>query len=234
MNCIICDEENHNYLYMLHGITLWQCDECGLVSSHPSLLEDNDPWVDKQNDDSLYASTKGKTQTEASMRYLETLKARDPNVSRIILVASPNHIFSTIAQKNGMQIVQHLTVVDFEQQSIEDSVDAVVFLYQLEKSNSLRSVLNKAYNLLKPKGTLLVIAPSLDSSSARFFGSAWTEWRPENKYYFDDLTIQSALWKYGFNEIQLENDLRWYTLSHINDRASSFPKTWLTRSITIA
>ena len=28
--------------------------------------------------------------------------------------------------------------------------------------------------------------------------------------------------------------LRWYTLSHINDRASSFPKTWLTKTINLA
>jgi hypothetical protein len=161
--------------------------------------------------------------------------ARAPNVNRILLVAPSNHIFSSLAQQNGLQIVQHLSITDFELgRNVKESVDAIVFLYQLEKSSSPIHVLNRAYELLNPGGILLIIIPSLDSHSARFFGNSWTEWRPENKYYFDNTTIQSLLWKQNFNEIRIDKDLRWYTLTHINDRAVSFPKTWITRSINLA
>ena len=235
MICLICNEKNHHYLYMLHGNALWQCEGCGFISSLSDPAEDHDTWGNKHNFYSLYAQMEGKTEVEAFIRYLDTLKAYDPSASRIMLVAPFNQIFSTIAQKKGMEIVQNFTISDFEKKTIETVVvDAVIFLYQLEKSNAPQTTLQKAYDLLKSKGTLLIIAPSLDSRSARFFGDAWTEWRPENKFYFDDTTIQSLLWKCSFNEIRLEKDLRWYSLAHINDRASSFPKTWLTRSISLA
>jgi hypothetical protein len=234
MICLICDEKKHRYLHMLHGMMFWQCVGCGFVSSHPHLSEEGDSLsYEEHNNDKLNAWMDGKTETEASKRYIKVLQACDPSIAKILLVAPAHHVFSAIAQENGIQIIQHLTAVGFEHKSLGDSVDAVVFLYQLEKSYSPKSILDKAYDLLKPNGTLLVITPSLDSQSARFFGNAWTEWRPENKHYFDDKTIQSLLWKGGFNEIQLEQDLRWYTLSHIYERASSFPKTWITKGIIL-
>jgi len=180
-------------------------------------------------------ATEGRTETEASKRYLETLRSRHPDAARIILLAKPHHVFSKIAQAHGIQIVRHLTISEFENTVFtEENVDAVIFIYQLEKSLFPQKVLSKAHDLLRPEGSLLVVTPSLDSRSARFFRSAWTEWRPENIYYFDNTTIQSLLWKSDFNKIQLDKDLRWYTLAHINERAEGFPKTWITRSINLA
>ena len=72
---------------------------------------------------------------------------------------------------------------------------------------------------------------SLDSRSARFFRQAWIGWRPEYNYYFDNTNIQLLLWRFGFNELQLNKDIRLYTLEHINERATGFPETWITRSI---
>lgn len=69
---------------------------------------------------------------------------------------------------------------------------------------------------------------------ARMLNTAWTDWRPENNYYFDKITIQSLLLRYGFNEIQIDEDLRLYTLAHMFDRVASFPKTWVTRAVHFA
>ncbi len=235
MICPICGENKHNYLYMLRGIPLWQCMECGLVSSQPHFSEENSLGDNQKRNESFPVATEGRTETEASRRYIKILRARAPHASHVILVAKENHVFSKIAPDYGLHVVQHLTVSEFEKGIFpEKSVDAVILLYQLEKSLSAQNVLNKAHDLLKPAGTLLVVTPSLDSRSARFFKNAWTEWRPENIHYFDDTTIQSLLWKHAFNEIQLDEDLRWYTLAHINDRAVSFPKTWITKSINLA
>jgi SAM-dependent methyltransferase len=235
MVCLICGENKHDYLYMLHGIPLWQCSECGLVSSQLHFSEKNALGDYKNRNESFPVATEGRTETEASKRYLEILKSGNPNATRIILLAKPNHVFSKVAKELGLQVVQHLTISEFENRVFtEESVDAVIFIYQLEKSLFPQNVLNKAHDLLKPDGTLLVVTPSLDSRSARFFKNAWTEWRPENLYYFDNTTIQSLLWKQGFNEIRVDKDLRSYTLAHINDRVASFPKTWITRSINLA
>src|SRR5690349_16666859 len=214
MGCLICGENKHDYLYVLHEIPLWQCSACGLVSSQLHFLEADALEDYKNRKVSFPVATEGRTETEASKRYVEILKSRNPNVTRIILVAKPHHVFSKVAKELGLQIVQHLTISEFENKTfIEESVDAVIFIYQLETSLFPQNVLNKTHDLLIPGGLLLVVTPSLDSRSARFFGNAWTEWRPENIYYFDNATIQSLLWKYSFNEIRLDKDLRSYTLA---------------------
>jgi hypothetical protein len=234
MICVVCGENKHKYLYLLHGVSLWQCAGCGLIYSHPDVTQDGSLATDGDDIYPMNAWASGKTETEASERYLKILSKHAVDARKILLVAPPDHCFSSLAQNYGLEIVQHLTFRDFEKAIISTQpLDAVIFLYQLEKCSFPGRALDKAYDLLKPHGRLMVIAPSLDSRSAQFFGDAWTEWRTENKYYFDNTTVQSLLWKYGFNEIQLDKDLRWYTLAHINDRASNFPKTWITRTINL-
>jgi hypothetical protein len=235
MICFICGEERNNYLHMLHGVKLWQCSGCGFISSHPHLQEDANVEKQKNKNALLDVWMEDRTEAEATNQYLAILKKGSSNIKRIILVAPPTHVFAKIAQNSGLQIVQHLDISEFEQIIIsEETVDAVIFIYQLEKSLFPQHILDKAYNLLDLEGRLMIVFPSLDSRSARVFGDAWVGWHPENKHYFNDTTIQSLLWKYGFNEVWLDKDLRWYTLSHINQRATSFPKTWLTRSVRLA
>jgi hypothetical protein len=87
---------------------------------------------------------------------------------------------------------------------------------------------------MKPHGVLLIVTPSLDSKQARYLKNSWPAWRPENNYYFNKITIQSLLWRYGFNEAVIDKDKRLYTLAHLYDRVKVFPKTWLTRSVGLA
>jgi hypothetical protein len=149
-----------------------------------------------------------------------------------VLVAPVQHVFARLAVEKGIKIVSHISLGEFESVSIaDDAVDVVVFLYQIEKCSSPSRTLQRAYEIIKPGGFLFIVTPSLDSRSARFFGTHWTEWRPENNYYFDENTIQAIQLKYGFNRIELDQDVRWYTLEHINERAMDFPNTWVTRVI---
>jgi SAM-dependent methyltransferase len=52
--------------------------------------------------------------------------------------------------------------------------------------------------LLKPSGTLCVATPSLDSWSSRLLRQNWMEFKPEHLTYFDNNTIQNALFLGGF------------------------------------
>jgi hypothetical protein len=232
MTCLICNEEKQQYLYMLHGSALWQCSSCGLIFSVPQ----SSGMVDNllENNEALLGTWTGKTNIDASMRYLEVLKKRDSKNICAILVAPRNHIFAKIASQYGVQITQHTSIKEFEQEKIEAPIDVIIILYQLEKSTNPQQILDKAYSALKEGGLILIVTPSIDSRSARFLGTSWTEWRPENKYYFDNTNIKSLLWKSGFNEVELKKDRRIYTLSHINERVTGFPKTWITKSVNLA
>ena len=131
-----------------------------------------------------------------------------------------------------MTILRHITVEEMDAGiDLPQAADAVVVLYQLEKSHAIERALDNIYKVLKPGGKLFLTALTLDSRSARFFRQSWIGWRPENKYYFDNTNIQLLLWRFGFNRVWINKDLRIYTLSHINERASGFPETWITRTI---
>jgi hypothetical protein len=78
---------------------------------------------------------------------------------------------------------------------------------------------------------LLVVTPSLDSWPARLLHERWTEWRPDNLFYFNRQTLQGALLRGGFDQVRMQQDRRRYSLDHIHERASSFPRTALTRLI---
>lgn len=232
--CEICGEESHKYLYMLGDSALWQCSGCGLITSQSHSAPDDLYAVDGNQTDPLNSWIPGRTETEASKRYLEKIVKHIGGKGSILLVAPHEHCLSHLAKEKGLRVAAHLDIREFEQEAeLEENLDAIVFLYQLEKSSSLKEVFEKAHQHTRIGGILLVITPSLDSRSARFFRASWTEWRPENNFYFNNITIQSALLRYGFNGIQLDKDFRWYTLAHIYERASMFPKTWVTRLIRL-
>jgi len=174
--------------------------------------------------------SEGFTEEAAARRYVDLLVKRAGNRIKVLLIAPAGYSFPQQALELE---IQSMGIDDFERGAYvgADSFDAIIFHYQLEKSGFLAQVLGRAFQLLKEDGVLFVISPSLDSYSAKFFGVNWTEWRPENRHYFDNNTIQSVLLKNGFDRIVIEKDSRWYTFEHIYERAVLFPNTWITRSI---
>lgn len=231
--CQICDSRRRSYLFVMRGRPVVRCSGCGLVSLHPqpdvvALSDANNfepgegdprlPWVDS------------KTERVASHCYLDVLKTRGLVEGRILLVAPPGHSFAGEAETRGWQISRHVTVLELENGPAqwEGEFDACVVLYQLETAAQPSAILNQIHRALRPGGTLLLVPPSLDSWPAQFFRGQWTEWRPENRFYFDRSTLQSLLLKSGFSGVWFETDKRSYTLQHISDRASAFPHTTLT------
>lgn len=238
MECLICSGKNHSYLYKLNGVSLWKCAECDFIFSRPHLTQDEIFAIYGKDLDPINVWTNGKTEAEASKRYLDILLSKAGGIHKILLVAPANHCFADLAQKRGLEVVHHFNISGFEQtkdlEPMELSLDAVIFLFQIDKSFSLERILNRAYELMKPNGILLIVTPSLDSKQARYLKSSWTAWRPENNYYFNRTTIQSLLWRYGFNGITIDKDKRLYTLAHMYDRVKDFPKSWLSRIVSLA
>ena len=177
----------------------------------------------------------GSTELDASRKYLQMLTKLSTDTRNILLIAEPEHCFATMAKDFGFNVLQHISISEFEKEFISSQlVDAVIVLYQLEKSKMIEKVLEDIYSVLKPDGILFLVTLSLDSQSARILGQSWVGWRPENQYYFDNTNIKSLLWKGGFYQVQLDKDRRVYTLAHINDRVAGFPRSWITTSIKLA
>src|SRR5581483_3469922 len=92
--------------------------------------------------------------------------------------------------------------------------DAAVMLHQLQTAQNPQDLLADVHAALRPGAPLLVTVPCVDSWPARFFGRQWTEWRPENRWYFAQSSIQSLLLRQGFAGVLLNPDRRVHPSSH--------------------
>lgn len=232
--CPICGTTRRIYSFELHASFISHCEGCELVFSAP---------VDQQREGGLPvhpnggadwedAAANGYTEVEACKNYLNLLAGRSPSLRSVLVICEANHYFPAAAGDFGLNVIRSLTIDEFEKGLLPpETADAVVMIYQLERGRSLENALNQTYRALKMGGELFLVTLSLDSRSARFFGRSWIGWRPENRYYFDNTTVQLALWRYGFRDVWLESDIRSYTWSHIRQRASEAPSTWVTRLI---
>jgi GT2 family glycosyltransferase len=234
--CSLCDCGEWTYLFVSHGMPVYRCSNCGLVRLHPqpTRSEIQTFYADGNGRDQFAEDDLGKSRTEqeAASSYLRILQSRGVPKSGILLVAPKQHPFATIAKGQAYEVEICLDVEELGQTRLADAhYSSAVVVFQLERITNPMRMLRQIRAALRPDGTLLLVTPSLDSWSARFFRSQWTEWRPENLYYFDAETIQSILLKSGFARIRLTRDRRRYSLQHLYDRARAFPRTGLTRLV---
>jgi hypothetical protein len=88
----------------------------------------------------------------------------------------------------------------------EGMFDSVVFYCALERMADPQSALREARLRLVPSGVVMVIAPTIDSRTARLFRSAWWEFNSTNLYYFSADTLQSLLLQCGFGDPLVGHD----------------------------
>jgi len=236
--CPICGTTQRAYLFEIHGSSVTSCAECGLTFSSSFALShehENERFSIRLDDTKTkHELPEGKTELEAGKKYLQILAKLSPDTRNLLLIAEPGHYFAALARDFGFTVLRHISAGELEDGiDLPQAVDAVVVIYQLERSASIHKFLDKIYAVLKPGGELFMTTLSLDSLSARFFGQSWIGWRPENKYYFDNTNIQLLLWHFGFSNVWLNKDVRLYTLAHIHERAYGFPETWITRTIRV-
>jgi hypothetical protein len=151
--------------------------------------------------------------------------------SRVLLITNHGEHFAAQEEKLNSTFVNVRGYNSLSHLASGRKFDAAVLVYQIQKSPKPGEFLEQVHSWLKPGGLLLVVVPSLDSRAARMFGSAWTEWCPDNRVYFSNTTIQQMLWKSGFDQLELQVDERAPTMEHINRRAAGLPQTWLTRAV---
>ena len=235
--CPLCTSIDWSYLFVSHGTAVFKCRNCGLTRLDPEPT-DKDIRAFYSGDRSLGPDAGGHhlaesgTELQAAISYLDRLEGRHPGKSDTLLIAAAGHPFTAIAQARGYAVVESADVSEIDDSLlVRDRYQTVVVLFQMEKATNPIRLLERLHESLIPGGVILIVAPAMDSWSARFFRGAWTEWRPENRYYFDTATVQSALLKCGFHQIEARWDRRRYSIQHLYDRACAFPRTRLTSLI---
>jgi len=83
----------------------------------------------------------------------------------------------------------------------DQTFDVAVLADVIEHTRNPVSALSHVWRTLKPGGLLFLEVPSLDSGSAQSMKERWMEFKPGNLFFFDNQTIQSLLFRTGFDQI---------------------------------
>lgn len=232
--CPICQETKRRYLFSIcDDLKIFQCNGCDLVFSedrpeNPDITGNSTNPHKNQVEDNTEAVSAGKY-----LNLLATL-GRSNHSTSILAITPENNPFIALARKKGFHNITCLTLAGIEKiDHIEDKFDVVVLLHQLEQARNPTVILNCIHKILKPDGDLFLVTSTLDSLPAYLLGKNWHVWREENRFYFDNKTLQLLLWRNGFTQVEIEKDRRTYTLEHLHKRVTNLPQTWVTNSINL-
>jgi SAM-dependent methyltransferase len=81
---------------------------------------------------------------------------------------------------------------------------AIIFSDVLEHLREPEKELRRAFDLLLPDGSLLILTPDIESVSARLMHDRWIHIKREHLFYFSSRSLQMMLERVGFQSIEIE------------------------------
>jgi SAM-dependent methyltransferase len=111
--------------------------------------------------------------------------------------------------------------------------DGCILYCSLETVSDPAATLNAIRRLLKPSGTLMVTAPTLDSRTARIFRSQWWEFHRCNRFYFSADTLQSLLIKAGYGDPIIVRDESMVSIHYMRQKLASMSPTLQYRALRL-
>jgi SAM-dependent methyltransferase len=112
--------------------------------------------------------------------------------------------------------------------------DVCVLWDVLEHARDPVDLLQSVRARLRPNGILALATPSLDAWSARVLRSRWMEYKPEHLFYFDRATLQSALFRTGFEGIVIEPGWKVLSLDYVSRHFDRFDVPLFTPLLRLA
>jgi Glycosyl transferase family 2 len=230
--CIVCQQEEWTYGMNAHGLTYFSCENCELIRLYPE--------PSAKTVAALTSSAKANNEMErlaareraaSYWRYLQKRLGPGAKTKRILLTGSDPGSLAQVGRERGFLQVEIENASESVHASRPASFDACMCVFGLERRLNPGGTLEYIWQALNATGQLLVVMPLMDSLPARLCAAAWTELRPENRFFFNRTNIQSMLLHHGFNKIWITSDWRYYTLEHVNYRARTYPATRLTSAI---
>ena len=169
------------------------CGKCGLLFLDP--LPTETPGRDAFRDVSEVNVANAATRLNWLTKYLEASPKR-------LLLVGADAVMKEEAARRGFD-VSELSIDDLERgepaHADAGRVQAVVLCCALETAADPARVLATVRVLLEPDGALMVVAPTIDSRTARLFRTDWWEFSRRNRFYFSADTLQCLLARMHFD-----------------------------------
>jgi glycosyltransferase involved in cell wall biosynthesis len=199
--CHVCEGTRIYYLFSAADYRVVRCEDCGLVFLNP---QPNDAELARicASNFSRESDVAAKTAED----YLsEILRYHGPRTGRLLEIGVVTGNFFIAAEKAGWQVtrVGESIGASFANLAAEQ-FDLCVVSNALEHARSPHAFLREIHRMLKPGGTLLVGAPTMDAWPARLLRQRWAESKALT--YFNRQTLQTVLFQSNFRDILVQSD----------------------------
>lgn len=226
-DCIICSSARLHYLFSVQGYRVVGCDDCGLMMLNPQPSDEDLAGIYSADyfllghDEAAEGHVSEVKQATADHYLNSLIKYRGEATGRLLEIGCGHGNLLVRARAHGFDV----TGVEYSPHACEkarqrlngsgrvicgeigalahemSSYDVCVFTDVIEHVRDPRRFLNQVHRLLKPGGVIFVVAPSLDSWSARVLRERWMEFKPEHLFYFNPATLQTLLFYSGFRDM---------------------------------
>ena len=146
-----------------------------------------------------------------------------------VLMIANDPFLTDAARQRGLDVVS-LTSADVEAGALAElplsAFDAAAFYCALERLADPEAVLLALRRTLTQSAVVMVIAPTIDSRTARLFRSAWWEFTAENLHYFSADTLQSLLIKTGYGDPIVDGDDCAVSLEYFRSKIPGVSSGW--------
>jgi len=251
-DCDLCGSAETNPLYKKDGLTIARCAGCGLARVNP---RPTDTYLKKEIYNEGYFNAErgfgienafGNEAVENASRAERIFKRIEKMAApgKMIDVGCASGVFMREGQRRGwsargIEISEYaaeqsrrrfnldVSSCDFIQADLPaGEFDLVLMMDLIEHLSSPAKGVEKAYEILKPGGLLVIETPNLDGAAARFLGAEWGLIAPlHHLFYFTASTLKRLVSERGFDIASIEYPL--WGLSDLLLSAGSFRKAGL-------
>lgn len=228
--CPICGCAELEYEFIVENCPLCCCRDCSLTFLNPQPEAQAAGPEPLESGDGIYEVHAA----NAEARLDQFISYAGISTGRLLLVGAGD-LLRAEAVRRGFKVVS-LSPAELEGHGPEGSAGffAGCILYcALERTSDPVASLSVVRSLLSPGASLMVIAPTLDSRTARLFRSSWWEFKRYNRYYFTANTMQNLLIKAGFGDPIITPDDSAVSLQYMRRKLASQPPAWRYRLLRL-
>jgi hypothetical protein len=230
-HCPVCASVELGYEFIVDGAPVCRCAHCDLLFLNPQPARSH---PDGANGTPMQLSVYELHMANAASR-LNQLIAYAGTLRRILMI-SDDAFLTDEARRRNLDVVS-MSSLEADDGALamlpEEVFDGALFHCALERVSNPEAVLRDVKRRLTPGGVVMVIAPTIDSRTARIFRSAWWEFNARNLHYFSADTLQSLLLKCGFGDTIIDADDSAVSLDYFRSKIPAISSAFYRRALLL-
>jgi glycosyltransferase involved in cell wall biosynthesis len=235
--CLVCGCSELDYEFIVENCPVCYCRGCSLMFLNPqpeaSAVSAATPLETGAGIYEIHTANAA-ARLNQFISYSGISSYAGTSAGKLLLVGAGASLQAE-AGKRGFEVVS-LSPVQLEDHGINagaGSFAGCILYCALEQTSDPLACLAVVRSLLSPDACLMVIAPTLDSRTARLFRSSWWEFKRHNRYYFTADTMQSLLIKAGFGDPVITPDDCVVSLQYMRRKLAALPPAWRYRLLRL-